>query len=72
MIWKAAGGPADDGYSLELFPDWAAVGDEYVTAMSWAVKTGVINGSDGRLAPEGITTRAEYAAVITRAYAFFK
>ncbi len=71
MIWKAVGGPADDGYSLELFPDWAAVGADYVTAMSWAVKAGVINGSDGLLAPEGITTRAEYAAVITRAYALF-
>ena len=69
MIWKAAGSPADDGYSLELFPDWAAVDDDYVTAMSWAVKKGIINGSNGLLAPKGITTRAEYATVITRAYA---
>lgn len=71
MIWRTAESPADDGYSLERFPDWAQVDDQYVTAMSWAINKGIINGADGLLAPKGTTTRAEYAAVISRAYSFF-
>lgn len=66
MLWLLAGSPASDGTALEKFPDWAQVDRECVTAMSWAVEKGLINGNGAGLAPKGAATRAMYAAVIER------
>ena len=35
-------------------------------SMSWAVENGIINGSDGKIYPDGYMTRAEQAAVLAR------
>lgn len=35
-------------------------------SMSWAVESGIINGSDGKIYPDGYMTRAEQAAVLAR------
>ena len=40
--------------------DWA------LTSMSWAVAEGLLQGSDGRLAPEAGATRAQAAVVLQR------
>jgi hypothetical protein len=34
--------------------------------MQWAVEKGIINGSDGRLDPNGIATRAQAATILVR------
>ena len=35
-------------------------------SMNWAVENGIINGSDGKINPDGYITRAEQAAVLAR------
>ncbi|HBM80276.1 MAG TPA: hypothetical protein DD426_05480, partial [Clostridiaceae bacterium] len=35
-------------------------------AIAWAVGNGIINGKDGRLAPQDTTTRAELAVMFQR------
>ena len=57
-------GAADD---LSAFADTADVSDWALTAMRWAVASGLIQGNEQReLNPGGEASRAEIAAVITR------
>lgn len=51
---------------LDDFSDADSVSDYAVAAMQWAVAKGLINGMDGRLAPNGNATRAQVAAVLER------
>ena len=52
---------------LTAFADSSSVSEFAKEAMAWAVGTGLISGtSDGTLMPQGITVRAEGAAVISR------
>jgi|GEM_PF-1091588 len=51
---------------LDAFPDADTVSDWAADAMRWAVGRGLINGLDGKLAPEKPATRAEAAAVMLR------
>ena len=56
---------------LDAFPDAAAVSDYALDAISWAVKTGLINGVGGNgaqplLSPAGTATRAQTATIIMR------
>ena len=54
-------------WSFELeFPDAADVADWADEAMHWMVMRGVINGMDGRLNPQGSSTRAQIAAMVQR------
>jgi hypothetical protein len=48
------------------FPDVADVSDWALEAISWLVMHGVINGADGKLAPQGSSTRAQVAAMLQR------
>ena len=52
--------------SLSGFWDAATVADWGEAAMSWAVASGIVNGSDGALLPDGYATRAEVAAMLHR------
>lgn len=46
------------------FPtDWSA------PAMTHAVQNGLLNGSDGKILPKGLLTRAQMATMVTRAFA---
>lgn len=38
----------------------------YQKGMSWAVQTGIIVGSDGKLNSQDFASRAELAAILTR------
>ena len=51
---------------LSTFPDGSKVGSWAETAMQWAVAEGIINGSDGKLLPQGNATRAQAATILMR------
>lgn len=52
--------------SLTAFADHASVSGYAREALSWAVGSGLIGGSNGRLNPSGMATRAEIAAILHR------
>lgn len=51
---------------LTKYPDASDVSNFAEEAMSWCVAKGIISGNDGKLLPQGNTTRAECAAMISR------
>jgi len=52
--------------SLNSFPDGNKVSAYAKDAICWAVAEGLINGSDGKLMPQGNATRAQVAAILMR------
>ena len=65
ILWRYAGSPKTDG-DLSKFSDAKKVSDYAYDAMIWAVKNGIINGSNGALMPRDYTNRAQVAAVLQR------
>ncbi|MDR2711629.1 MAG: S-layer homology domain-containing protein, partial [Clostridiales bacterium] len=65
ILWRYAGKPAGEG-SLSSFPDARSVSEWALEAFEWAVDAGIINGSGGKLVPQGLATRAELAAILHR------
>ena len=65
MLYRYAGTPAVNG-SLSDFSDAASVSSYAVNAMQWAVASGIVNGSDGKLNPQNNATRAQVAAILMR------
>ena len=59
-VTPAAGAAA----AFAAFPDSPSVSAYARDAMTWAVGAGIINGSDGRLLPQGDATRAQVAQII--------
>ena len=55
-----------EGQDLPAYPDLGSVSSYAETAVSWAVEQGIINGSDGKLEPGGVATRAQVAAMLQR------
>ncbi len=51
---------------LSGFPDGGKVSAYAKDAIRWAVAEGLINGSDGKLLPQGNATRAQVAAILMR------
>ena len=51
---------------LSGFPDSDKVSSWAKEAMRWAVAEGIINGSDGKLLPQGNATRAQVATLLMR------
>ena len=51
---------------LSVFADANSVSSYAVEAMQWAVSTGLINGMDGKLNPQGSATRAQVATMLMR------
>ncbi|MBE6985018.1 MAG: S-layer homology domain-containing protein [Ruminococcaceae bacterium] len=56
----------DESAKLTDFPDGKSVSSYAKDAVSWAVAEGLINGSDGKLMPQGNATRAQVAAILMR------
>ena len=54
------------GQDLSSYPDIGSVSTYAETAMRWAVEQGIITGSDGRLNPGGLATRAQVATMLER------
>ena len=60
-------GFAEGLWSFRLeFPDAADVSDWAVEAVSWMVMQGVVNGVDGKLVPQGSSTRAQIVTMVYR------
>ena len=52
--------------NLSIFADASSVSTYANEAMQWAVATGLINGMDGKLNPQGSATRAQVATMLMR------
>lgn len=68
-MWERKGCPESTGgvSSLERFVDADKVSNYATNAMSWAVETGLIAGTDNNtLAPQGEATKAQASTVIKR------
>lgn len=66
MLWRYAGSPIIE-VGLGDYPDCDSVSSWAVRAMAWAVNAGIITGADGRtLAPQGVASRAQVAAILMR------
>ena len=52
--------------SISGFPDAGKVSSYAQTAMQWAVAEKLVNGSDGKLLPQGNATRAQVATILMR------
>lgn len=65
MLWRYAGEPAATG-DLNGYPDACDIHNWASNAMIWAVGNGIVNGSDGKLNPQGNALRSEAAAMLTR------
>lgn len=69
MLYKYAvqtGHNAWERGALGVFPDAGSVSSWAGDAMSWAVGTKILNGSDGKLLPGESATRAQVAAMLHR------
>lgn len=64
----AASNGIDTSASADLaaFPDGKQVSEYALDALRWAVAEGLINGSDGKLLPQGNATRAQVATILMR------
>ncbi len=67
MLYRASA-PEDSGGAMGLagYEDAGDISDWAYAAMQWAVRTGLINGIDGKLAPQGSATRAQLAVLMQR------
>ena len=65
MLYRYVGEPSVTG-DLSPYPDAGNIHSWAGDAMIWAVRTGIIEGSDGKLNPQDNASRAEAAAMLTR------
>ena len=65
MLYRYADVP-EAGGTLDAFADADTVSSYAVDAMRWAAANGIVNGSYGRLNPQGNATRAQAAAMLMR------
>lgn len=65
MLHRYADVP-EAGGTLDAFADADTVSAYAVDAMRWAAANGIVNGSHGRLNPQGNATRAQAAAMLMR------
>lgn len=65
MLWRYAGQPASS-YSLSGYADANQISDWARNAMVWGVESGLIQGHNEYLDPQGTTTRAQLAAILMR------
>ncbi|WP_204791933.1 S-layer homology domain-containing protein [Oscillibacter sp. CU971] len=64
MLWRYSGSPAATQKELH-FNDADEISGYALEALCWAVENGILNGyGDGRLGPQGQTTRAQVAQML--------
>lgn len=54
------------GMAIREFGDYESISDYAMSAMAWAVNTGLVKGDSNLLYPKGTATRAELAAMLHR------
>lgn len=65
ILYRYAGNPTATG-SVTSFTDNAKIDSYALTAMKWAVGSGIIGGSNNKLTPTGQASRAQVAAMLHR------
>ena len=65
ILYRYAGSPKVSG-DFASFSDASSVSAYAYDAMRWAVQSGIINGTDGKLAPQDNATRAQIATILYR------
>ena len=65
ILCRYAGSPKVSG-DFASFSDASSVSAYAYDAMRWAVQSGIINGTDGKLAPQDNATRAQIATILMR------
>lgn len=65
MLWRYAGHPESNA-NLSGFRDADKISGWAKTAIAWGVETGLLQGHNGFLDPQGATTRAQLAAIMMR------
>lgn len=61
----------ENKHALSAFSDSEEISPWAFEAMAWAVDSGIIKGANGRLNPQGDTTRAQAAAIVSRVYQLY-
>lgn len=64
----AAGKPLDDGGTLDDYSDADSVSDYAASSVSKLSQAGIVNGRNGKLAPNDSLTRAEAAVILYRVW----
>lgn len=66
ILWRAAGSPKADG-TLASYADASSVANYAKEALAWAVKAGIVSGTDAKnLSPESDASRVQVAAILMR------
>ena len=74
MLYRAvsyAGFDTENSADLSAYADSDRISLWAREAVAWAVGTGILQGNNGRLEPQGNTTRAQAAAIFARAYQMY-
>lgn len=66
ILWRMEGEPAADAAELDIFTDGVEVSSYAKEAMAWAVSEGLFQGTNGKVNPRNLATRAEVATLIYR------
>lgn len=65
VMYRYAKSP-DVQYDISKFSDYNLLFDYSKPAFAWAVKEGIVGGSNNKLNPRGYTSRSEFAAMLVR------
>ncbi len=67
MLYRYSGDTAVNPAVLAQFKDYTQISDYAIPAVIWAVENNIVNGmGDGTFTPQGNSTRAQLAAVLSR------
>jgi endo-1,4-beta-xylanase len=62
----AAGKKVDARGKLDAYSDAASISDSAKDSVAALVKSGIVNGKNGKIAPNDLLTRAEAAVILYR------
>lgn len=67
MLYRYSKQTSQSTDAVKAFKDAGSISEYAVPAVAWAVQNGIVNGmGDGTFAPQGLSTRAQLAAVLNR------
>ena len=67
MLYRYSGDTVKNTDAVKAFSDATNISEYAVPAVAWAVQNSIVNGmGDGTFAPQGNSTRAQLAAVLSR------
>jgi hypothetical protein len=67
MLYRYSRQTAQSTDALKAFKDAGSISEYAVPAVAWAVQNHIVNGmGNGTFAPQGLSTRAQLAAVLNR------